>query len=378
MDILEAKKAKIDEMTQTLFSLIENWEEEVIEFKEASNSFKLSDIGEYFSAISNEANLHELRHGWLIFGVRNKDKKIVGTDYRNTQGLRTLKNEIGSGTTGGISFIDIYEIYPVIDGEKKRVIMFQIPAAITATPTAWHNFEYGRDGESLVPLSEEKRERIQRQEKLDWSRQIVSEASISDLDSNAIRIAREKYKEKMNRPHISKEIDGITDEEFLTKMRLLRDGKVTNAAMLLLGKSESSNVFEVPPLIMWRLFSADGTIKTYEIIEIPFISAADQVLEKIRFVTYRYMPNRRTLFPEETIQYNSWILRELLNNCIAHSNYQLGGRIYVNEFEDHLTITNPGEFIPDSIESILQPGYNPPYYRNPLLAADWWDATWQD
>lgn len=60
-------------------------------------------------------------------------------------------------------------------------------------------------------------------------------------------------------------------------------------------------------------------------------------------------------------------MRELLNNCIAHSDYSLGGRIYINEFEDKLVLTNPGSFIPGSIEPILNPGYTSPFYRNQLL-----------
>ena len=67
---------------------------------------------------------------------------------------------------------------------------------------------------------------------------------------------------------------------------------------------------------------------------IPFITAADQIFSKIRNLTYRYMPNQLSLFPKETQQYDTWLLRELINNCIAHSNYQLGCRIYINEFED--------------------------------------------
>ena len=63
-----------------------------------------------------------------------------------------------------------------------------------------------------------------------------------------------------------------------------------------------------------------------------------------------------------------WLLRELLNNCIAHSNYQLGGRNYVNECEDSINITNPGDFLPRTIETVLQTTYNPPFYRNQLLA----------
>jgi len=143
-----------------LESLIKNWESEVVEFKEATNDFDKNKIGQYFSAISNEANLKQKQYGWLVFGVRNKGKQIVGSDYRDTHGLDILKQEISEETTGNISYIDIFEIYPETNNERKRVIMFQIPAAITATPTAWKGHYYGRNGESLGPLSVEELERI--------------------------------------------------------------------------------------------------------------------------------------------------------------------------------------------------------------------------
>jgi ATP-dependent DNA helicase RecG len=121
------------ELLEILRGLIEDWEDEVVEFKQASNDFKLNEIGEYFSAISNEANLRGLQYGWLIFGVSNKTKTIVGSDYRSTSGLNTLKHEIAQDATGNMSFIDIFEVY---DGDK-RVVMFKIPAAVVAMPTAW-------------------------------------------------------------------------------------------------------------------------------------------------------------------------------------------------------------------------------------------------
>ncbi len=92
--------------------------------------------------------------------------------------------------------------------------MFQIPAAITAIPIGWHNQEYARDGESLVPLSKEKRERIRRQARLDWSKRFVSNAAMEHLDKAAISVAREKYKQKMDDSHISAEVDKMFDEEF--------------------------------------------------------------------------------------------------------------------------------------------------------------------
>ena len=356
------------EMLQVLKDLLIRWEDEVVEFKEANNDYDKSRIGQYFSAISNEANLKGLQFGWLVFGIRNRDKKIVGSDYRNKKGLDTLKYEISQSTTGGISFIDIFEVYPVVEGEEKRVIMFQIPAAVTAIPTGWHDHYYGRNGESLGALSVEELDRIRGQEKKDWSKQIVEGATIDSLCKEAILVAREEYKRRMNRPHITEETDAMSDMEFLVKHKLIINSKVTNAAMTLLGKSDYDYLMSSPPQIMWRLYGSDGRDKDYEIFPIPFLTEAEKVFTKIRNLPYRYMLSQTTLFPADTQQYDSWMLRELLNNCIAHTDYRMGHRIYINEFEDKLKFTNPGTFLPRKIEPVLNVSYNPPFYRNQLLA----------
>ena len=368
MEIAEYRAKKQKEMEILLYDLIKNWEDEVVEFKEASNDYDKDKIGKYFSALSNEANLKAMQHGWLVFGVKNKTREIVGTDYRNTEGLKTLKNEISQDTSGAMSFIDIYEVYPEVDGEVRRVVMFQIPAAISAVPTAWKGHEYARDGESLKPLSQEKRERIRRQTFLDWSKQFVKGAGIEHLNKEAIRIAREKYKEKMADEHISAEVDSVSDEEFLEARKLMVNGKITNAAMLLLGDERYDYLMESMPEASWRVYDSKDMVKDYKIFKIPFITLSDRITANIRNLTYRYMPDQTTLFTQEIMQFDPWVLRELLNNCIVHSDYSIGGRIYVNEFEDKLILTNPGSFIPENIEVILRPSYTSPFYRNQLLA----------
>lgn len=362
------KKDKSADIYETFERLIENWENEIVEFKEANNDYDKDKIGKYFSAISNEANLKGVQFGWLVFGVRNKDKKIVGSNYRDSSGLAKLKYEISLNTTGSISFIEIYEIFPIVDNEKKRVILFQIPAAATAIPTGWNDHYYGRYGESLGALTIDEQDRIRGQEKKDWSKQIIPDATINCLDNNAIAVAREQYKEKMNKSHISEEVDNMTDEEFLTKIKLIINGKITNAALLLLGNEDYDYLFSYVPEASWRLYDSKNDVKDYEIFKIPFITLSDRLLRRIRNLTYRYMPNQLTFFPTETKQYDVWLLRELMNNCIAHSDYTIGGRIYLNEAEDSLTLTNPGTFLPGNIETALQKNYNPPFYRNQLLA----------
>lgn len=359
------------EYYELLSNLIDRWEYEIVEFKAATGQYSEDKIGQYFSAISNEANLKNQQYGWFILGVSEEAEKYpVGTAFKKGDPslLEKFKYEISKETTDGMTFFDTIELYPVYQGRQQRVLMFKIPAAVAGMPTAWKTRYYARSGQSLVPLQQYKIDTIRNQQRRDWSRQILSGARIEHLDKAAIAFAREKYKEKMNQPHISEEIDGLTDEEFLTKLKLMVDGRVTNTAMLLLGNAEYESLFDSTPSMMWRLISSDGTVKDYEIFGIPFLTVTDKVFARIRNLTYRYMPNQLTLFPKETQQYDSWLLRELMNNCIAHSNYLLGGRIYVNEEEDCIGITNPGDFLPQTVEAVLQKTYSPPFYRNQFLA----------
>mgnify|MGYP004524407403 FL=1 len=51
------------------------------------------------------------------------------------------------------------------------------------------------------------------------------------------------------------------------------------------------------------------------------------------------------------------------NNCSAHSEDTLGGRIYLNEFEDKIILTNPGSFLPGKI---MKPPHTPGVLRVPV------------
>ena len=358
------------EYYELLQELMERWEYEIVEFKSATGGYSEDKIGQYVSAISNEANLAGKQYGWFVLGVSETGmRRPVGTGFKKGPGtlMERFKYMISQNTTDAMTFLDIIELYPVVDGEPKRVLMFKIPAAVAGMPTEWKTRCYARSGESLIPLQQYKIDAIRNQERRDWSKLLLSGATIESLNRDAIAFAREKYKERRNQPHITEEVDSLSDEEFLTKIKLMRNGQVTNAAMILLGNAEYDYLFANAPTIMWRLYGADGELKDYTIFRIPFIRAVDQISAKIRNLTYRYMPNQLSLFPKETQQYDTWLLRELLNNCIAHSNYQLGGRIYINECEESINITNPGDFLPQTIETVLQTTYSPPFYRNQLL-----------
>ena len=269
------KTSEKAEYYEILQDLMERWEYEIVEFKEAKGSYSEDKIGQYFSAISNEANLKQQQFGWFILGVsESKERHPVGTSFKqgNPSLLEKFKYEIAKETTDGMTFLDIIELYPVYAGKECRVLMFKVPAAVAGMPTEWKTRYYARSGESLVPLQQYKIDTIRNQERRDWSRQILPGATIEHLDKDAIAFARKQYKEKMNRPHITAEVDEMSDEEFLTKVKLMSGGKVTNAAMLLLGSADHDDLFPNTPSLMWRLIDADGEIKDYEIFTIPFIT----------------------------------------------------------------------------------------------------------
>ena len=352
------------QLKEKIVQMLVTFENEVVEFKEARSNYHFNDIGKYFSALSNEANLRGLQEAWLIFGISD-DKKIVGTDFRKQGGLQSLKKEIVNGTNERLTFMEIY----ILNLEKCRVIAFQIPPAIRGIPTTWQGAAYAREHESISPLPMNKVDLIRSQIGMDWSKEIVENATLEDLDKEAVKKARELFsKRQSDRKKAQEILRKLSDIEVLNKAGITIKGKITRTALLLLGKSESSYFFDgFIPRITWTLYNADNSVKTYEHFDMPLLLAVDKVYSRIRNVKYRYIAGQQTLFPDEVDQYEPELIKEIINNCIAHQDYRLRGKINVEEFEDKLIFINEGGFIPETIEQALEPGYKPPYYRNVFL-----------
>lgn len=340
------------------------YESEVIELKEAKSDFSFKDLGKYFSALSNEAILRGKQDAWLIFGM-DDDKVACGSSYRegNPANLRSLKKEIADRANNRLTLREIHELR--IDG--KRVLAFQIPAATPGMPTAFNNAAWAREGESLGPLPIDKYEQIRQMQRPDWSALEIENATFEDLDPAAVKKAIELFLSK-HRRHSGAFAD-MDDRTILDMANLTKNGKITPTTLILLGKPESTQLLNgMSPRITWTLYASNGSVTSYEHFKPPFLLAIDQVLGKIRNEKYRFNANGASLFPFEADQYEPEIIRELLNNCIAHQDYSMQGRINVEEFEDHLVFLNEGSFIPGTIENAMQPGFKPSYYRNPFLS----------
>ena len=350
------------ELQILLDKLISTWENEVIEFKQAGDGFSTNDIGKYFSALSNESNLRGIDSAWVVFGVDNKSRSVVGTDYRpEPERLQSLKHQISEGAEPSISFRYIYEL----DTENGRVILFQIPPAPRGMPIAWQGHYYARAGESLTSLGLDKQDEIRQQTMAtDWSAQIISNATVNDLDSSAIQKAREAFTLKHANRISADEVAGWSDSTFLDRAKITQGGKITRTAVLLLGKAESAYLLSPHPAQMtWKLVGAE---KAYEHFNPPFMLNTSSLYQLIRNIQLRLLPHDE-LLPYEVSKYDQKIVLEALHNCIAHQDYSLNGRVIVTEKKDKLILENEGGFFEGVPEDYIFGEKTPRRYRNPFL-----------
>lgn len=345
-------------------SLIQHKESEVVEFKKAERNFDFDDLGEYFSALSNEANLRGLDFAWLILGYDEKKNQIVGTSYKDgEQALNNLKHDFSQHTADRLTF---REIIP-IKAEGKRILMFKVPASPRNIVMTWKGIAYCRDGESIKPMNQSKMDEIRGQAPTpDWSAEIVPDATLDDLDEVAIAKARKMFKKVHNRIPVE-EVNKWTDEEFLSKCELMVNGKLRRAAIILLGKMFSdSKLRPAVAEVTWTLRDTKQEVVDYEHFSVPFILTVDEILAKIHNLTLREMPGG-TLFPDTMKQYDDYTIREALHNCIAHEDYTLQQRINLVENPGFLYYANGGTFIPGTLENALETQGPQRFFRNACL-----------
>ena len=351
------------ELTQLLNGLIATWENEVVEFKQAGNDFSTDDIGKYFSALANEANLRGAECGWLVFGVDNKTRAMVGTDYRpQEERLQSLKMQIAQNAEPRITFRDIHELHHADD----RVLLFQIPAAPRGIPIAWKGHYYARAGESLTSLGLDKQDEIRRQTlAVDWTAQVVPAATLDDLDDTAVRKARESFAKKYANRITLEEVMGWPLPTFLDRARLTQGGQITRATLLLLGKAESA--YRLSPHPAQMTWSLEGPERAYEHFGLPFLLKTTELYQRIRNIQLRILPQNE-LVPVEVPKYDQRIVLEALHNCIAHQDYTRNGRVVVTEQPDKLIFANEGGFYEGQPDEYIQGTKIPRRYRNPFLA----------
>lgn len=334
------------------------------EFKNLKNSFcgdEKNDVISYVSAIAN------MDGGDLVIGVHDKTLEIVGTDtynYDKQKAILRLTERCVNLSTEDL-YIDVF----ITDDTNRKVWVIHIPKHLPKRPVFAHNKAWQRIEDSLVEMTTERMSTILDEpifSETDWSAQIVSDATIDDLDEVAIAKARMMFK-KVHSRIPEAEVNAWTVETFLSKCGIMKNGGITRAAIILLGKYESA--FKLRPAVVqvtWTRRDEKQDVVDYEHFTVPFILTVDEILSKIENLTMREMPGG-TLFPDTMKQYDDYTIREALHNCIAHQDYTMQQRINFVENPTYLYYSNAGSFIPGTLENALTNEEPQAYFRNECL-----------
>ena len=336
-------------------------ETEIVEFKQAQNSFSDNELGEYFSALSNEANLKGEAYAWLIFGVDNNTHELTNTQYKPSRpALDEMKKKIGDQTTNRITFEEIHDI----NYQGKRVVMFQIPAAPQGIPIAYKGHYYGRDGESLVALNLQEIEKIRAQRVVDCFEKRPAKSGLTGSEVLNLLNYRKLY-ELIDR-RIPREESVILDLLKEYAYIIEENGKwtITNmGAILFANRLADFEELRYREIILRRYEGNNNLIMTNEKrSEAGYAVEFNDLLDWLENNTSKEkIVSART----REITYPRVAMREFLANIMVHQDFSIRGmQLTVEIFANRIVFTNPGSLLNDANRLIDLP----PHSRNEDLA----------
>jgi len=300
-----------------------------IEFKSASGGFHFEGLAKYCVALGNEGG------GKIILGVADaRPRRVVGTHAFKEPGR----------TEAGL-FELLRQRIPIEEyiHEEKRVLIVHVPARLPGT--AWHyrGSFFMRAGDALVSMSDDQLRQIHLETGPDFSAEICPQAVESDLDPAAAENLRRLWQRKSPDQDIaSRPLDRL-----LRDAELIVSGRITYAALILLGTREA----------LGRHLGQSEIVFEYRSNEVPGPAAERReyrqgflpILDEIwRLVNLRndLQHFQHRLFMLDIPTFNERIVREAVLNAVSHRDYRNGGSVIIRQFPRRIEIVSPGGFPP--------------------------------
>jgi len=305
----------------------------------------------YVVALCNEGG------GYLVLGLEDAyPHKVVGTK-QNLNSLGELESKIYN-ELGIRPFI-----YELFDNEKRRVVVIDVPSRPKGKAYTFEDVELMRVGEDLVPMDQRTLFSILQEKEPDFSQLICDNVSINDLDKDAIQILKEKYARKQKNPAFV----SLPDTQALNDLKLVVDGKVTNAAVLLVGKEDVIATHFPQAKVMHEFRNIEGQERFDKRIAFgqPFYILIDKLWEAID-ARNGNIPVQEGPYLFDIPFFNEQVIREVVNNAFAHRDYHINSEIVVKQYPNKLCVISPGGFpLGVTLDNILTVSSTP---RNRLLA----------
>ena len=334
-----------------LKELIERGETQSLEFKESLGLKE--EIGESLSAFLNSDG------GTVIVGVSNNGG-VHGVDIgKNT--LEELANYIKRNTDP--------QVFPSVKVQEiggKNIVIVEVEES-AEKPVFFKNHVYKRVGKTNQMISSGELRKLAKEsgEKVYWDERVCEGVSLEDIDEEKVRLflRKAKYERRL-------EIDpDISVKEALERLNLIKEKKLTNAALLLFGKSPQRYFLQTE--VRCARFKGTEAIKPFIDMKVFGGDITEQVNKALNFVLEHTLLSA-WLVPgkaerEERNEYPSDAIREAIVNAICHRDYETTGNVQVRIFDDRIEIWNPGS-LPDplTLEDLKKRHKSIP--RNPLIA----------
>lgn len=295
--------------------------------------------------------------GHLVMGMEDKlPHNVVGT-RQNENALGQLENDIYKALQIPV---DAYELY---DEKNLRVVVVSVPRHPIGKALKYEDVALWRSGEELIPMPDNVMFSILQETDPDYSQAICVGVTINDLDKEAIAILKEKYARKQNNPTFT----SLSDYQALSDLRLISGNKVTNAAVLLVGKAEIIEKYFPQAKVQLEFRNIEGQERFDKRLSFlsPFYILIDQLWKAINDRNGS-VPVQEGAYMFDIPFFNEEVIREVINNAFAHRDYRLQSEIVIKQFPTKLTVVSPGGFpLGVTLDNILTVSSTP---RNRLLA----------
>lgn len=312
---------------------LENWmlgaEDEHLEFKEAKSQYSADKLIRYCSALANE------RGGKIILGVTDKKpRRVVGTNaFAEPNSIKTkLVDKLGLRIEA-----------TVVDHPDGRVLVFEVPSRSIGMPIACDGAYLMRAGEGLVAMTADMLKRIFDEAVPDYSAEICSKATLDDLDPAAIENFRGMWARKSG----NEGLYTLSTEQLLNDAELVVDGRVTFAALVLLGthRALGRHLAQAEVIFEYRSSEASTPFQQRREFRKGFFLFDEELWKAIdaRNEVYQY---EEGLFVGDIPTFDRRVVREGLLNAVSHRDYRHGGSTFVRQFPSKLEIQSPGGFVP--------------------------------
>ena len=308
----------------------------------------------YVVALCNEGG------GRIVIGMHDSyPHKVIGTK-QCINGIGQLESDIYRDM--GIR-PDIYELYEDEESKTGRVLVIEVPPHPIGKVFRFEDVALMRVGEELKPMDDKTFISIIQEQEPDFSEQICDSISLDDLDSVAIKVMKDRYAEKQKNPSFS----SLPDTQALSDLKLIDGDKVTNAALLLVGKEEAINHIYPQAKVMLEYRNTESQIHfdSRKTFGRPFFLLIDELWEEINRRNGS-IPVRKGPYIFDIPFFNEDVIREIVNNAFSHRDYRFGSEIVIKQYPLKFTIINGGGFPHGvSVENLLTSPSTP---RNRLLA----------